>query len=725
MNAAKFSCFLVKVASRCNLDCDYCYVYHHADQSWRSNPKRLSSEHLEAFATRLNEYVSDSGLKRCAVIFHGGEPLLAGAQTLAEFANVLRSACSVPVDVSIQTNGVLLDDKAVEILASADVGISLSLDGPKASNDKHRLTHDGQSSFEKTEQALKRLENRPEVFAGVIAVIDASSTPKNLFEYFDQFQVPRLDFLLPDAHWLRQPPGRDKDSRLYERWLLEAFDVWFDDYAHIPLRTFEALMDVCAGLPSTTDAFGLGDVSLLSIETDGSYHDLDVLKVTQEDATRLFGNVLDTPIKDVANSDSIQRHREYLRKEGLSATCYGCNVVEICGGGSLPHRFGKNGFDNPTVYCNEMKRLIGHISARLQEHLSDASDADDLGGLPEEFDLACYERAEIATTPLNWLVRSAGVDAACRLRDALNLLPTNAQALRLASLPTPVFSEVALHPGAIAWSNAMIAQRYGQVAFGLDSYLANVSPDYLYLLIELAGSLEGGRSLDVGRDDPWLRVPFGNAIFFEEGELIGEGRTLVDRAMAIIQEWRPALAAEMLNVCGAVQFVKDPAADLCKIVSFSDNSVPGALYVSISQGDGLIDPYDLADSLIHEHRHQKLYLLERHAPTVEVTTTNVVSPWRQDLRPPSGLLHAVFVFIELRRFWLHVCYEGPVAMYQRAVNQVTETDRDLEQAFATLENCHLTTVGQSLVTVLEKAAIEGKWSREHPAHLSADFQASY
>ena len=45
-----------------------------------------------------------------------------------------------------------------------------------------------------------------------------------------------------------------------------------------------------------TDAFGLGDVSLLSIETDGTYHDLDVLKVVGDGATRLEGSVRGTPI---------------------------------------------------------------------------------------------------------------------------------------------------------------------------------------------------------------------------------------------------------------------------------------------------------------------------------------------------------------------------------------------------------------------------------------------
>ena len=719
MDAAKFSSFLVKVASRCNLDCDYCYVYHHADQSWRSMPKFLSAEHREAFARQLAEYVIQSDLKHCTVILHGGEPLLAGAQTLANFAGLLRQTCSIPVDVSLQTNGLLLTDEALDILAKADVGVSLSLDGPKSANDKHRLTRKGRSSFAQTEQALTRLQQYPSIFAGVIAVVDASTSASELFEYFDQFNIPRLDFLLPDAHWLRPPPGRNQDPGLYENWLVNAFDVWFDQYAHIPLRTFEALLDVCAGLPSGTDAFGFGDVSLLSIETDGSYHDLDVLKVTQDGATKLNGAVSDTSIIEVARSPSIEQHRRHLRKDGLSETCQSCAIVDICGGGSLPHRFGENGFANPTVYCSEMKRLVSHISNRLEEHLSSEAPGEVLEPLPDTFELARFELAETSEPHLSWLCVGARDDAVQRLHEALDLFPKDSRAAQLKSMHDVTFEHVALHPGAIAWSSAAVAQNRGHALLAVDGQAITVSPAYLDMLIAVAGQKTDSVELDVGRDDLWLRAPFGEAIIFESDELADAGRTLVERAIDIVKAWRPELAAEIFTACSAVQFVRDPTADPRKIVSFSDNSVPGALYVSISQGEGLIDPYDLADSLIHEHRHQKLYLLERYTPTVESTSAQVVSPWRDDLRPPSGLLHAVFVFVELRRFWMHVRDHGPVSLNSRAVNQIADTDLHLKQAFATLKECPLTQMGLSLVDVLSRAAKEGTESYEFADHHPA------
>ena len=702
---ARITSFLVKVASRCNLDCDYCYVYHHADQSWRDMPKKLSAENQAAFVDRLAEYVAEVGLTRCAVVFHGGEPLLFGADNLVDFAQAIRAATPVQVDVGLQTNGLLLTEAALDAFEAADIAVSLSLDGPRAANDKHRVSRKGRSSFDKTFTALERLQRRPKVFAGVIAVIDPSTSPDELLAFFDTHQPPKIDFLLPDAHHLRPPPGRAEASALYIDWQRRAFDLWLDQYPHLPVRTFEALLDAVTGLPSHTDAFGLGDVSLISIETDGRYHDLDVLKVAGDGATKIGGTVLDKRIAQVAASKRIAAHRRLLTRDGLCEVCRACPIVDICGGGSLPHRYGANGFDNPTVYCREMLALVAHVQRRLDELL--AKPAPVLDRLPLGFDLARFERAESAGDAMAHLCQDARIGLTGEFLEAVASLEGGGPDERslvaaLRALDPDHLAEISLQPGAVAWQRAQTAAAQGRAIHTIDGRPIEADPAYLMDLVERPASELPG--LAVARDDRWLRIPFGDAIHFEDEGLAAQARPVVERALSIIETWRPALAAELRQACRAIQFVRDPSAHPEKIVSFSDNSVPGALYVSVWHGDRVIDAYDLADSLIHEHRHQKLYLLERLAPTVEGTDVTVVSPWREDLRPPSGLLHAVFVFVELRRFWAYVRDRGQVRLRNRAINQLRDTDAHLAQAFVTLESCPLSPAGRALTAVLRAAA---------------------
>jgi uncharacterized protein len=41
VDAVPFQQFVLKVHSRCNLACTYCYVYQGADESWRRRPARV------------------------------------------------------------------------------------------------------------------------------------------------------------------------------------------------------------------------------------------------------------------------------------------------------------------------------------------------------------------------------------------------------------------------------------------------------------------------------------------------------------------------------------------------------------------------------------------------------------------------------------------------------------------------------------------------------------
>lgn len=702
MSGARFTSFLVKVASRCNLDCDYCYVYHHADQSWRQLPRLLGADDQQAFARRLAEYAKDEGLTRAAIIFHGGEPLLAGAEALASFAALLRQSVgdSVRLDFGLQTNGLLLTEHVLDVLDSARINVSLSLDGPRQANDRHRTTRRGRSSFDRVLQSLETLKRRPNSFAGVIAVIDPAIPPAVTLDFFAGHHPPKLDFLLPDSHHDRPPPGREADPSLYERWLIQAFDLWFDQYPELPVRTFEALLDAAAGLPSGTDAFGLGDVSLVSIETDGSYHDLDVLKVTSDGATRLGGSVLDRSIRDVANSPEIEAHRRLLSRGGLSAECRQCAIIDICGGGSVPHRFGKGSFDHPTVYCREMKALVGHVRTRLAESLARPAREPEVR---TDIRLDLFEQAESARAIVADLWTSAWTDTRARLGRLIAELPPSIAPVISAiyeSLAPAEQQALAERPGVTAWMNAFSARHEGRVLYDVDGRPLEASLDDLRDM--LVQPPRGG--LEIGAMDPWLRLPFGDSILFEPLQVAAPASRLVEEALAIIGEWRPALHSELLTICKTVQFVRDPGAHPEKIVSFSDNAVPGALYVSVVQGDRLIDPYDLADSLIHEHRHQKLYLLERRCLLAE-PGESVVSPWREDLRPPSGLLHAAFVFVELQRFWEHVLETGPASLSRRASSQLADTRYNLAQAFDTLRTCPLTPAGRELAHVLEGARL--------------------
>jgi uncharacterized protein len=687
-------------------------MYEHADQSWRAQPKFMSEETIELAVARISEYAHDRSLPRLAIIFHGGEPLLFGADRLSRMAGSFRAAMPrVQVDFGVQTNGTLLDDAALDVLAAADIGVSISVDGPQEANDRHRLTTGGRSSHDATVTAIGRLRSRPDLFAGVIGVVDPANDPRGLLAFYDALGAPTVDLLLPDANHSHPPPGRDQDRGLYVNWLVRAFDVWFDEYPHMPVRTFEAVLDAIAGMPSQTDAFGFGDVSLLTIETDGSYHDLDVLKITADGATALGLHMRDGTVDDAAASPRIAAHRLLLSRDGLGEVCRACPEVGVCGGGAVAHRYDGEGYRRASTYCGEMLALIGHARKRMARELVSQRAAQERSrNQPRAtIDLREFDSAEdgadaVQSLRARWMDEAEpalGHAAAYALTLAEGTPGADAvadAASELRCMPVRMRRELAVQPAAVVWAYVLNEHRAGRATIDLAGRPMPADPVGLIELTARCELLTRPR-IRWHPDDTWLRRPFedGRVVFDDEHAAVA--CELGRDAFALIDAWRPRLAAEMELLSRDVLFIQDLTAHRDKVVSFSDDSAPGALYCSMRRSDGPISAVDLADSLVHEHRHQKLYLLDRFVPVVSRDRPLVSSPWREDLRPPSGLLHAVFVFVELLELWRHIAAgDGP--SHVRASREISTITGRLRTAFATLRQVALTEGGKRLVRSL-------------------------
>ena len=133
---------VVKIVSRCNLKCSYCYMYEHPDQTWKEQPVLMSLETIQLLADRLSSYVRERQLKQLIVVFHGGEPLLLGASKLRDFFTILRSSfqdIEADIKFGLQTNGTLVDDDIVQVFQDFKVRAGVSIDGPQEWNDLMRV----------------------------------------------------------------------------------------------------------------------------------------------------------------------------------------------------------------------------------------------------------------------------------------------------------------------------------------------------------------------------------------------------------------------------------------------------------------------------------------------------------------------------------------------------------------------------------------------------------
>lgn len=672
-------------------------------------PPLMSVDDRKALAKNIGAYTRTHKIPLILVAFHGGEPLLMKVDQLVQTAQWIREAVpeDTKVDISLQTNGVLLTNEILGKFAQENIGVSLSLDGPKGATDLHRVTHKGKSSFDGVMQGYEKLKKYPSIFMGIISVIDPRILPKELLAFFNELNPPKLDFLLPDANYKAPPFLRNTDPDIYLNWLLEAFDLWLDVYPNLKVRLFDTLLQTIIGSQSGTDFFGFGNITMLAIETDGTYHDLDVLKITTEGYSSLGLNIREHSIDEAANSPNIKRHNQLLSFKGVSQTCKECSVVQICGGGSVPHRYNEKGFDNPTVYCREMFGLITHAQKRMNillgNKIKKREDPNDtpLKIDPKIYNVAHENNSELTRVYANWCEGSykafeQAIQYASQLQGQLEQTLDQYQHLTLEQC-----RKVSCMPSVKLWTKTILKHQQGSTLYDFDGKLLaleDIDLDSIAKIITATNS----EQLIIHPEDFWLRKPFGSKVLYEDSQFVSMGANLINEALQIIDEYNPALKNEIIKLSPVIVFIQDPNADPDCYVSFSDNEVPGALYICIRHNNSYASPSDIADSIIHEHRHQKLYLLEESSPIITSNFPYVSSPWRKEPRPVSGLFHAVFVFNELEKFWHYLSRRESGTLLEKSLRETRKNQRMLKEAFITLESCPLTHLGKEFLTLFKQ-----------------------
>ena len=370
-----FHTFLLKIASRCNLDCDYCYIYRSPDKSWQTRPHFMEENVGRTVAQRIAEHVSKHGLEEIDVVFHGGEPLLAGASRIDTLATLVRETISAKVNFGLQTNGTLIDEEILKVLLKHEIRIGLSLDGSESANDRHRLNHAGKSSYQAVLKAIDLIRSNPEwshLYGGLLAVIDLRNDPVELYRFYSELNARSIDLLLPDFNHDRRPwrnqPGYTPEIA-YGQWLAQFFEVWFSEGSPLEIKFFDEILTLLLGGPSGMESIGLTPVDLVIIESDGDIEPVDTLKTASRAATNLGLNVRSHSFDDALQHPAIMSR--LMGSAVLCETCQNCPELKNCGGGYIPHRFREaNGFLNPSIYCEDLKYLFGVMRSRVRESLA-------------------------------------------------------------------------------------------------------------------------------------------------------------------------------------------------------------------------------------------------------------------------------------------------------------------------------------------------------------------
>jgi uncharacterized protein len=371
---------VLKVASRCNLNCTYCYMYNKGDLSYLTQPKFMSVETMDAVIKRAASHSAQHDLKRFNFIFHGGEPLLAGIERLDYFVYQTRnvfSSLNTEARFTIQTNGMLLNDDWCRFIGENNIGLGISLDGPKEINDINRVDHSGKGSYDEVVQGFNTVLNSPYInhAPAMLSVVNPEYEPAELLNHFLALGSRSIDFLLPDNNYVVKPTkplsGRFSGSDTpYGDWVIELYKLWknLDNEQRPAIRTFQDIMWKFLGGTIDCDVLGNDFNRALVIETDGGVEAVDSLKICGDSFTKENASILQCEIDEAITQPLARMYFESHKQ--LCDTCEQCEIRDLCGGGFIAHRYSKeNQFNNPSVYCKDYCKFFSFIQNDLLDDL--------------------------------------------------------------------------------------------------------------------------------------------------------------------------------------------------------------------------------------------------------------------------------------------------------------------------------------------------------------------
>lgn len=384
-----FSVVAKPTGAACNLNCQYCFFLS-KELLYDTKRQQMSEETLENY---VREYLAASPDGEVTMVWQGGEPTLRGLpfyQKLLELCEKYRRS-SQHVVHSMQTNGTLINREWAQFLATNDVLVGVSLDGPAELHDTYRVNRGGRGTHNLVIRGWKLLQDYG-VRVNILCTVHHGNEdyPLEVYRYFrDVLKAEFLQFIpiveRVDATALAQVDrdgwrgkGTSKSRILYQQkgnavtsrsttpqrygsFLNAIFDEWkCRDIGRVFVQDFDAALgalfgqySVCVHAPQCGNNFAL--------EFNGDLYACD----HWVEPDWLVGNVADSDFYSLAHSAVMKRFVVKKRQE-LPVECRRCPFLRLCNGGCPKDRFvGVNEGFSQNYLCPGYKAFYGHIMPDL------------------------------------------------------------------------------------------------------------------------------------------------------------------------------------------------------------------------------------------------------------------------------------------------------------------------------------------------------------------------
>jgi len=358
--------FILKAVSSSSPWTDHGFIPAHGDRSSESQPVVMQAAVVESAARAIAAYCAKFHQPRALIGFQGDEPLLAGAawfsHAVKTFRNQMPSSCVTTF--AVHTSGISWDETWADLFTELGIRVSINVDTSSTVRDTGRLHQPGACSYSGAVRAAKSIQRHPgmkDLFGGVLCVVNPEDDGLQIYRHFRSVGVTAIDFVLPiTANW-DCPPSPFENHTPFADYLIPIFDEWWsENNPNVRIGYFDDLLRLAVGSHIHSDSLGIDPLSTVVVNCNGGIETVDWLYRCGNGLTKLGLKVHGDPIERAFQQPTLQK--ALAGQEHLCQTCRQCDIRDVCGGGYLPSRFRQaNGFDNPSIFCADLTKLIHHV----------------------------------------------------------------------------------------------------------------------------------------------------------------------------------------------------------------------------------------------------------------------------------------------------------------------------------------------------------------------------
>src|SRR3989344_587112 len=350
---------LTPVDSDCNMACGYCYNGSYRKPHTNSS-KLMTMDTIYKIFDQIKPLLKGNHL---VVIWHGGEPLLAGKDFYIEAIKVQKRAADNKYQITncIQTNGTLVDESWADLIAELKIGPSASVDGPSVLHNKMRVFYNGESTYVSAMRGYRLFQAR-DINTGMLIVISKANVqyPELIWNWILEQQIPHFDFLpcIEPERFREGNPLFSLTTNEVAEFSIRLFDLWFNHKdPNIKIRTFRDAIKGQIGGKVNIFSWKAGCLQHVSFDALGNafpcarYHCYPETKL---------GNIQQQSFVEIMQSMVTQRvHREI--SDGQER-CKNCKWNPICGSGCPFLKYALYGsWNSPYIHCQSRQALFRHV----------------------------------------------------------------------------------------------------------------------------------------------------------------------------------------------------------------------------------------------------------------------------------------------------------------------------------------------------------------------------